>query len=213
MEQVKRTDLEEQAEQSLRNNIFEYLNLSGLSKQDHDLSSIFRYYLDCGFLSMTAPTEDPPMMSFMTMDSLKNYNSGRSIKPGNIRLNIKDLIDSIPSMVELAISIATEIPILQVCAALNLWKSLREIITVEISKEQAFVIVSLWKNCDSKHRISIDKGLKAVNALLKKYGEIPISNTKYNQLLDSLESIQCIEIENGVIWLREWISKKYIDKI
>ena len=40
-------------------------------------------------INITPPEEEPPMMQFLTIDSLKNYKSGQSIKPGNIKLNIK----------------------------------------------------------------------------------------------------------------------------
>lgn len=211
MEKTKRNDLKDYAESILKNNIDECLSFFDSSEQDCE--TIYQQFIKSGFLSITAPEEDPPMISFITMDSLKNYSSGRSIKPGNIRLNIKDLIETIPSMVEMAVSIALDIPVLQVCAALNLWKSIRDVFTVEISKDQAYLITSLWKNCDSRHRITIEKGFTAVNTLLEKYGEDAINGTKYNYILESLESIQCIELEDGVIWLREWISKKYIDSI
>ena len=211
MERTKRNDLKEHMESILKNNIDECLSF--FESPEQDCETIFQQFINSGFLSITAPEEDPPMMSLMTMDSLKNYSSGRSIKPGNIRLNIKDLIETIPSMVEMAVSIAMDMPVLQVCAALNLWKSIRDVFTVEISKDQAFLIVSLWKNCDSRQRITIEKGLTAVNVLLVKYGEDTINGTKYNYILESLESIHCIELEDGVIWLREWISKRYIDSI
>ena len=152
-------------------------------------------------------------MSLIIMDSLNNYSNGRTIKPGNICLNIKELLKTIPSMVEMAVTIALDIPILQVCAALNLWKSIIDVFTIEISKDQAYLIVSLWKNSDSRHNIAIEEGLIAVNALLERYGEQTLNNTRYNHILESLEKIHCIELEDGVIWLREWISKRYIDSI
>lgn len=214
MERKRRNDLKNRAESILKNYIDESLCFLEASEQDSEMIEIiYQQFISSGFLSITAPEEDPPLMSFLTMDSLNNYSKGRSIKPGNILLNFKELMETIPDMVEMAVTIALDIPVLKVCAALNLCKSLRDVFTVEISKEQAYLIVSLWKNCDSRHRITIEEGFNAVNVLLTEYGEEALNNTKYNYLLDCLEKIGCIELEDGVIRLREWISRNYIDSI
>ena len=213
MSQIERTDLKEQMESILRNHIYEYISSTENQIPDYTLLSIYQNYLDDGFLSVTSTTQDEPMMHMLTMDSLKNYSRGTSIKPGNICLNIKKLITNIPSFHEQVIVLARGMPYLKICAAIHLWKLLVETFAVEISKEQAFVIVALWKNCDYTHKISIDKGLECVNILLKKYNELALSDKKYNQILDSLESIQCLEMKDGDIYLREWISKNYIDNL
>lgn len=211
MDRVKRSDLQDHVESVLKKNISESALCFGASERDCE--TIYRYFLNSGFLSITAPEEDPPMMQFITIYSLKDNSGGKSIKPGNVRLNIRNLIETIPSMTEMSISIALDIPILQICAALNLWKAIKDICTVEISKNQAYLIVSLWNNCDSKHRIATEKGFTTFNALLGEYGEEAVSKAKYENILDSLENIRCVELEGETIWLREWIGKKYIDNI
>lgn len=213
MDQMERTDLKEQMESILKNHIYECISSTEYQIPDYNLLSIYQSYLDDGFLSVTSPTQDKPMMGWLTMDSLKNYRRGSSIKPGNICLNIKKLIANIPSFHEQVIVLACEMPYRKIYAALHLWKLLVETFGVEISKEQAFVIVALWKNCDYTHKISIDKGLECVNILLKKYDELALSDKKYNQILDSLESIQCLEMKDGNIYLRESISRNYIDNL
>lgn len=213
MDKIKRIDLQKNAQERIKTEISQYMHQTSFKASDIDDSSIYNQFLNSGFLQITPPEEDPPMMQFITMDSLKNYKQGNSIKPGNIRLNIRKLIESIPSAVEMAVSIAIDFPILKICAALNLWQKMKEIFTVEISKEEAFVIVSLWKNCDCRHEISLEKGFISTNELLKKYEEQEFTNIKYNQVIDSLIKLQCIELTEGIIWLREWISKNYIDRI
>lgn len=213
MEKIKRTDLQENIQEKIKSEISQYMHETSFKGTDINDSLIYNQFLNSGFLQITPPEEDPPMMQFITMDSLKNYKQGKSIKPGNIRLNIRNLIESIPSAVEMAAGIAIDLPVLKICAALNLWKTIKGFFTVEISKEEAFVIVSLWKNCDSRHEISLEKGFISTNELLKKYEEQGFSNIKYNQVIDSLIKLQCIELTEGVIWLREWISKNYIDRI
>ena len=209
----QRNDLKERIEKEITNNVIEYIINAEQGKENDNNFLIYQNFLNSGFLQITPPEEEPPMMHMLTMDSLKNYQQGSSIKPGNIRLNIKKLIETIPSVVEMAISIAINMPILQVCAALNIWKTLRNILTVEISREQAFVIVALWKNCNQSREISLENGYIATNALYEKLGETPISDTKYNHTIDALVALQCIELDEGIVWLREWISKQYVNSI
>ena len=101
-------------------------------------------------INITPPEEEPPMMQFLTIDSLKNYKSGQSIKPGNIKLNIKKLINTLPAIVETSVGILYDIPILQVCAALTLWKTLCNIFTVEITREQPLQILCMLCSTDYK---------------------------------------------------------------
>lgn len=72
----------------------------------------------------------------VTIDSISNFKKGESIKPRNIKLNIRNLGKSSPDLTEAIVEIAVDIPILKVYATLNFWKMLRDITTVEVTKEQ-----------------------------------------------------------------------------
>ena len=149
-------------------------------------------------------------MQFLTMDSLRNYRDGRSIKPGNILLNIRKLMETIPEVVTVGAGMVCDNLIVTICGALSLWIKLRDIATINISKEQAFAIVALWRNCNSCHQISLNDGFVATFDLFNQYGEPELTISKYNMIIDSLVKIESIELTEGIIWLREWISKKYI---
>ncbi len=159
------------------------------------------------------PPPETGVMFNITLDSLKNFNSGRSIKPGNIRLNIKKLINALPDAVSLGIGMSSENPIVVVCGALILLLKLKDVATISISKEQAFVIVALWKACNSENKILLNDGFTATNELLKQYGEPQITIKKYNNLIDSLSEMRCIELSEETILLREQISKDYIQGV
>lgn len=205
MEMEKRIDLQDNIIQQLQTNLSDVARDEGINT-----SLIYNNLVENGFISISPPLEEPRIISFMTMDSLRDYKNGNSIKPGNIFLNMKKLIKAIPEAVSIASGMINNKPILTVCGALCLWSKLRNVATIKVSKEQAFVIVALWKECDSHHEISLYKGFTATNDLLSKYGEPEITSLKYNKLIDSLVKIRCIELTAEVIWLREWISKKYI---
>jgi len=209
MEMKQRTDLQNNVTQQLKTTIAETLS-NVFSNQSNDVSLIYNNLVRSRFVSISPPLEEPPMMQLLTMDSLRNYKDGSSIKPGNILLNIRKLIEAIPEVVSIGAGMVSDNHIVTVCGALSLWLKLRDIATINISKEQAFVIVALWKNCNSNHKISLDDGFIATNNLFDQYGEPEITSLKYNMIIDSLVKIECIELTEEIIWLREWISKNYI---
>lgn len=209
MEMKQRTDLQDNVTQQLKTTIME--NLSDfLIDRDSDVATIYNDLVNSRFISISPPLEEPPMMQFLTMDSLRNYKDGSSIKPGNILLNIRKLIEAIPEVVSIGTGMACDNLVITICGALSLWLKLKDIATINISKEQAFVIVALWKNCNSNHKILLSDGLIAANNLFNQYGEPEITSLKYNMIIDSLVEIECIELTEEIIWLREWISKNYI---
>lgn len=209
MEMTQRTDLQDDVIQQLKTAATENLSVV-LIDENSDILLIYDILAKSGFISISPPLEEPPMMQFLTMDSLRNYKNGRSIKPGNILLNIRKLIEAIPEAISIGAGMVCNNHIATVCGALSLWLKLRDIATINISKEQAFVIVALWKNCNPNHEISLDDGYIATNNLFKQYGEPEITNLKYNMIIDSLVKTECIELTEEIIWLREWISKNYI---
>ena len=191
--------------------ILSIIERTSISLWEEDISSkdILQSFLKSGGLVITPPQQEPPMMQMLVVDSLHNYNKGESIKPGNIKLNIRHLIECLPDLTEAAVGIATDIPILKVCAALNIWKMLRAVTTVEITKEQAIVVVALWDNCNQQQRITLEKGFECFRSL---YENIETSNCTWEQyikLISDLEKIGSLELDNNGIWLCEWVSKRY----
>ena len=191
--------------------ILSIIERTSISLWEEDISSkdILQSFFKNGGLVITPPQQEPPMMRMLVVDTLNNYNKGESIKPGNIKLNICHLIESLPDLTEAAVGIAMDIPILKVCAALNIWKMLRAVTTVEITKEQAIVVVALWDNCNQQQRITLEKGFECFRSL---YESIETSNCtweRYIKLINDLEKIGSLELDSNGIWLREWVSKRY----
>lgn len=191
--------------------ILSIIERTSISLGEEDISSkdILQSFFKSEGLVITPPQQEPPMMHMLVIDSLHNYNKGESIKPGNIKLNICHLIEFLPDLTEAAVEIVTDIPILKVCAALNIWKMLRAVTTVEITKEQAIVVVALWGNCNQQQRITLEKGFECFRSL---YENIETSNCTWEQyikLISDLEKIGSLELDSNEIWLREWVSKRY----
>ena len=189
MEMQKRIDLQDAALQQLKNVFTEALSASR-ANEGVNASWAFDSLLQTRFISITPPLEKPLTMQLLTLDSLRDYKNGSSIKPGNIVLNIKELIEAIPEVVSIGAGMVCDNLVITVCGAFSLWLKLRDIATVSITREQAFTIVALWKSCNSAHKISLDDGFIATNVLLKQYGESEITNLKYNIVIDSLIKMQ-----------------------
>ena len=209
---LMRTDLQKQVEKELEQRIGKSITGIVNSYECLEVSNVYQYLRDSGFINITAP-EEPEQRSFqmelLVLDSPRNYKAGRSMKPGNIRLNFRKLISAIPDIIQIGYGIVEDVPILKICGALGLWKILRDIVTVDITKEQAFVMIALWNRCDHNHRISLELGMAATNELRRRCDEPELSEHEYNKVIDDLIRLECVEVTAGVIWLREWISKKY----
>ena len=206
---IVRTDLQKQAEKELEQGAIRSRSTIADSSEQFKTSNVYKSLHDLGFIYITAPEEEPPQMSFLTLDSLRNYKEGKSMKPGNIRLNFRKLISAIPEIIPIGYGIANDAPILKICGALGLWKILRDVLTVEITKEQAFVMIALWNHCDSNHKIVLESGMAATNELRNRCSEPELTTHEYNRVIDDLITLECIEVTEGIIWLREWISRRY----
>lgn len=199
--------------------IIERTNIS-LGEKRINSKDIMQSLLKSGGLLITSPQftplrftlsqQDFPLTQMMTFDSLSNYNKGNSIKPGNIKLNIRHLIDFLPDLTAATVEIATDIPILKVCAALNIWKMLRDVTTVEITKEQAIVVVALWDNCNQQQRITLEKGFECFKSLYKNIEASNCTWEQYIKLISDLEKIGSLELDSNGIWLCEEVGKRYI---
>lgn len=176
---------------------------------DSDKANITQFLFESDCLNITPPQQEPPMMSFLTIDSINNYHHGSSIKPGNIKINIKHLINKLPEIVTETVSVISDKTILKVCAAISVWKMLRDVSTIEIKKEQAVVIIALWKNCNKNHIISLEEGYRDVNLLYKQVEANEFTWEQYISIIEELERMNCVELTDDGIWLCEWVSKKY----
>lgn len=189
--------------------IIERTSISLREEENISSKDIMQSFLKSGGLLITPPQQEPPMMHMLIIDSLSNYNKGESIKPGNVKLNIRHLIESLPDLTIATVGIAMDIPILKVCAALNIWKMLRDITTVEITKEQAIAIVALWDNCDQQQRITLEKGFECFKSLYENIETFDCTWEQYIKLISDLEKIDSLKLDSNGIWLCEWVSKRY----
>lgn len=206
---ITRKDLMAQKTDELCSIMGKEMEIAGIEEAEKSPSDLFHDLEKCGYLEITAPEEEKPLLECIVLNRNSGYEKGRSIKPGNIKLNMRKLVESIPAMTALIASIAWDINLLKVCSALTLWKSLRDVSTVDITRDQAIIMVALWQHCNDDHRIKTEKGFEVANSFYASIGDTTISTKKYHTILDQLVRLGCIEIDDDIIWLREWIRNGY----
>jgi len=202
----RRNDLMRSKRKELESEIEQYCRIQ---KTDDTQIIEVKHAMFDSCIIMTPPEQEPPVMHMLVMSSLSDYKRGTSIKPGNIKINMKKLIDTLPESVEAGVALAMDIPILKVCAALHIWKMARNVMSVEITKEQAVVIMSLWKNADERHIISLEKGWDCANRMCRQTSNKEFTQERYTTILEELERIDSIKVNEDGIWLCEWVAQRY----
>jgi len=156
---------------------------------------------------------EPPAIEFalyfMTI-AAKNCYDGVSRKPGNIVLNWRKLMDVIPdSIVAVATSVSVPswvLPFVGLYVWNKIWCGSEE----KLTEIEATIIYALWKNRNrNNNKISEDSSFKKTNLARREMNLLELSRTEFDLGINRLLKMRCIEIENGVIWLREWVKIEY----
>lgn len=180
---------------------------------DNEYSEIYKDLINIGVIEITPaatpPPQNPPMMQYITFSTSYDFNGVRSIKPANIKLNIKQLILNTPSVADDVETFVNKPLISKVFALLHLFMVFVDTLTIEIKQEQAFVLVALWQNCNGNHQIDLNEGFEAATLLFEKHHKPKLTFGEYNEVIDSLVKIGCMQIIDGTALLKEQISRKY----
>lgn len=159
------------------------------------------------FVTLTAPLDSPTLIRFLTIAEL-GRGGGNSRKPGNITLNWSNVFELVPD-ITLAGASTVGVPWLLPFAALYIWMKLWKSSEVNLAEEDAFVVYSLWIHRDERNKIAEDAAFQKMQVLARQHGIPPLTKTRFTEIINKLLSLECIEMESGVIWLREWVRIKY----
>jgi hypothetical protein len=133
---------------------------------------------------------------------------GRSLKPGNIRLNWKKLLlDGSEAILTIVGVVA--IPWLILLAGLIIWNKVYSLLNIEIEERHAGVIWTMWKNKDKDNCIGNDVILDLVNKELQKYDRPTMNQEELDGILTDLNRMRCIKKEDNKWWLHEWVDIEY----
>jgi hypothetical protein len=176
------------------------------------LSEEVRLRLVNAFARITPPEAPEFTIGLITINSLFDSPKARSRKPGNLVLNWKKLLEIVPD-VSLAGLGAASLPVAPqvaiVLVGLYIWNKVWRGAVEEFSDIEAVTMLALWKHRNDKCKIAEAEGFLRVTELRAHYALPPLSVSQYASAINRLVQLDCIELKNGIIWLREWIQVKY----
>lgn len=176
------------------------------------LTEEVRLRLVNAFSRVTPPEAPEFTIGLITISSLYDSPKARSRKPGNIVLNWRKLLDIVPD-VSLAGLGAASLPVAPqvaiVLVGLYIWNKVWRGAVEEFSDIEAVTILALWKHRNGERKIAEPEGFVRVTELRASYALPPLTAGEYASAINRLIQLDCIELENGIIWLREYIQVTY----
>lgn len=161
-------------------------------------------------LADITPPETQFLMEMITMRPGAG-GGGRSVKPGNIRLNLRKMIVALAGGTLTAVGIASA-PWMAVLGALVIWDSVYSCLGADLDDGAASVAWTLWKHADDESTVAKEGLIDVVNAERAKHNQNPLTPQQVRQSLWTLEKMRCISTSKGDDsrwWLREWVRVKY----
>lgn len=164
------------------------------------------------FTSVTPPGIPEVRFELVTISSLNTKPRANSRKPGNVVLNWRKLVDIVPDIWLAGLGAAT-LPVAPALAAvlagLYVWNKVWRGTVEDFSDVEALTILALWRHRNGENKINENDGFMRTNELRAQYSLPPLSLGEYAATVNRLAEIDCVELENGVVWLREWVRVKY----
>jgi len=164
------------------------------------------------FARVTPPEEPEITIGLITISSLYDAPKASSRKPGNVVLNWRKLLDIVPDVSLAGLGAATLPVAPQIAVALAglyIWNKVWRGAVEEFSDVEAVTILALWEHKNEKNKIPEQEGFVKTNEVRGRYDLPPLTTKQYASAINRLVSLECIELEDGIIWLREWVQKKY----
>lgn len=162
-------------------------------------------------IRMTAPEKELLRFNYLTLNP-SGQGGGKSTKAGNIRLNIRELVEAVATGAFATVS-SYQVPWLAPFAFILLWQSFLRAAEVELTENDAAIIYSMWVyRVRKNNEISKEGLLEKVNTHLKKYSRNQINQTDLNYSLSKLVSIGSIQQSKhnlGCWRLCEWVQPIY----
>ena len=164
------------------------------------------------FARVTPPEEPEITIGLITISSLYDAPKASSRKTGNVVLNWRKLLDIVPDVSLAGLGAATLPVAPQVAVALAglyIWNKVWRGAIEELSDVEAVTILALWEHKNGRNKISEQEGFAKTNEVRGRYALPPLTSNQYTFAVNRLVSLGCIELVDGIIWLREWVRKKY----
>lgn len=180
-----------------------------------DAKRIFEYLEDECVIEITSPQMKAPVLQTVKMQAAHTGRiTGKSYKPGNIIFNMKDgMVNSLALGASIAASIGAvslSQPVIAILTILGAMLSAANLWEKELDEDAVLILAVLWESRNTYDQlIDIEASLAFVNTYLESYNSTRLSKVRYNDLLDDLNAIKCIELKDGKIKLKEKINIEY----
>jgi hypothetical protein len=196
---LKNNEAIDNKKQELKNIVLEKIDTKLINLEDLSIKVIDN------FVDITPPEEPERSMSFLTLNP-----SGTliSTKPGNITLNWKKLITKLPTIIPTTAKLI-ENPWMISLAALYIWSNIFEYSKIDLDFFHSVVVLKMWENRDHNNKILEDEAFEKTNNYLKQNESSELDRIKFAKIINDLEKMKCIEVNDGIILLREWIKTDY----
>lgn len=190
--------------------VLDYWKATGNQHNTHEAGGLAVELIEKYAYISPPEKEDVGRIEFITFTP-GGRGGGRSIKPGNVRLNMRKLMVAVAGGV-LTVAGAISAPWTIPFAAIMVWDGVWSAIGIDINERDAAVLWTLWKHRDANNYVSEDGLLIAVNEELSANGRPNISQAELDESLELLSKISCVERASsikGKWWLKEWVKVKY----
>ncbi len=196
-----------------RNELLEGIARLGIPMTE--AKKIFEYLEDECVIEITPPQMEESAMQMVNISAAHTGRfKGKSYKPGNIILNIKN---AVMESLGLGISITATIgalsmsqPVIAILTIMGAVLSAANLAKIELDANAVLILAVLWENRNAYDQwIDIGVGLELVNQYLESNNREKLSEVNYNDLLDDLRSLDSIALYNGKIKLNEKINIEY----
>ena len=155
-----------------------------------------------------SPPEKPEFINKMlTMESF--HSNSESTKPGNIRMNVVDFLESIGTGV-ITFAGGLAYPWLYLLGFLLLWKQLWDCATIEIREKESKVLWSMWELKKENQSLTLTNIVDRLDVISRRYNVSTLKKGEVAVALTQLEKIDSIKRTPKDEWrIVEWINVKY----
>lgn len=202
-------DYEKQEEKSneLQNSLLENLEKLGIPELEakEAAKQLFKTYVN-----VTPPEKEQVLMHLVTTSNFGGRGGGKSVKSGNIKLNMPNLLEAVSAGVFTVISVNAA-PWAIPFAAVLLWQSLWKSIKIDLTELDVVVLITLnrLKNNSKVVVEKVDDILIEVNKTLNKYERSLATKQDLNHSITNLDTIDSLDICDSGLFIREWVKVRY----
>jgi hypothetical protein len=145
-----------------------------------------------------------------TFKSIQMYSAtnANTIKPGNIILNWRKLPEKISDIVLIGAGATSSwlVPF----AILRICQLALDLANIPLSRHHAIALHMILKHKDSSHHnIAENEVFTKTNEYLVEKGDHALDKKQFSQVINELVKLQCVELIDGRLRLKEKVNAKY----